>query len=63
MSSCLTLRNELSEETCAGKARDFIGKECQVEGSRARGPRRTASAMWLAVSGFVAMGLVSGQSF
>ena len=34
-----------------------------MEGSRAKGPRRTASAMWLAVSGFVVMGLVSGQSF
>ena len=26
MGSCLTLRNELSEETRADKARDFIGK-------------------------------------
>ena len=24
--SCLTLRNELSEETCADNTRDFIGK-------------------------------------
>ena len=26
LGSCLTLRKELSEETCADKARDFIGK-------------------------------------
>ena len=34
-----------------------------MESSRARGPRRTAPAVSLAVSGFVVMGLVSGQSF
>ena len=28
LGSCLTLRNELSEETHADKARDFIGKVC-----------------------------------
>ena len=26
LGSCLTLGKELSEETCADKARDFIGK-------------------------------------
>ena len=39
---CLTLRNELSEETRADKARDFIGKGTRVESSRVREPRRTA---------------------
>ena len=40
--SCLTLGNELSQETCADKARDFIGKGSWVESSRVREPRRTA---------------------
>ena len=61
LSSCLTLRKELSEETRADKARDFIGKGTQVESSRVREPRRTALPR-LAVSGFVVMGLVSGWS-
>ena len=30
--SCLTLGNELSEETCDDKARDFIGKGYQGGG-------------------------------
>ena len=34
LGSCLTLRKELSEETRADKARDFIGKGTQVESSR-----------------------------
>ena len=45
MSSCLTLRNELSEETCAGKARDFIGKECQVETEKAMAPH-SSTFVW-----------------
>ena len=28
LGSCLTLGNELSEDTCADKARDFIAKGC-----------------------------------
>ena len=42
LGSCLTLGNELSEETRADKARDFIGKGTRVESSRVREPRRTA---------------------
>ena len=42
LGSCLTLGNELSEETRADKARDFIGKGTRVESSRIREPRRTA---------------------
>ena len=42
LGSCLTLRNELSEETHADKARDFIGKGTRVESRRVREPRRTA---------------------
>ena len=40
--SCLTLRNELSEETRADKTKDFIGKGHPVESSRVREPWRTA---------------------
>ena len=47
-------------DTCADKARDFTGKGTPGERSRIREPRRTA--LWLAVSGFMAMGLVSGLS-
>ena len=39
-SSCLALGNELSKETWADKARDFIGKGTQAENSRLREPRR-----------------------
>ena len=42
LGSCLTLGKELSEETCADKARDFIGKGTWVESNRVREPRRTA---------------------
>ena len=47
-------------DTCADKARDFIGKRHRVESSRVREPRSTA--LWLAVSGFMVMGLVSRLS-
>ena len=40
--SCLTLRNEVSEETCADQARDLIGKERRVQSRREREPGRTA---------------------
>ena len=40
--SCLTLGKELSEETRADKARDFIGKGTRVESSRVRELRRAA---------------------
>ena len=39
LDSCLILRKELSKETRADKARDFIGKGTQVESSRVREPR------------------------
>ena len=43
MGSCLTLRNELSEETYADKAEDFTGKGCPVrEQGWVKEPRRTA---------------------
>ena len=39
----------------------LLGKGIRVESSRVREPRRTA-VTWLAVSGFMVMGLVSGLS-
>ena len=43
LGSCLTLRNELSEEThVLTKPEILLGKGTWVESSRVRGPRRTA---------------------
>ena len=43
MGSCLTLGNELSEETYVlTKQETFLGRGTQVESRRVRGPRRTA---------------------
>ena len=56
LGSCLTVRNELSEEThVLTKQEILLGKGTWVENSRVREPRRTA----LTVSGFMVMGLVS----
>ena len=60
MGPCLTLGNELSEEMSAVQAKDFIGKGCQ--GGRQEREGKRASATWLAVSGFMVIGLVSGLS-
>ena len=51
--SSLTIRKELSEETCADKAGDFIGKG-HLSGKQQREPRTAL----LPVSGFTVMGLV-----
>ena len=54
-----TWKSIVRGDTCAGKARDFIGK------GHLGGEQRTqenCSATWLAVSGFMVMGLVSGWS-
>ena len=43
LGSCLTLRNDLSEEThVLTKQEILLGKSAQVESSRVREPRRTA---------------------
>ena len=43
LGSCLTLGNELSEEThMLTKQEILLGKDTQVESSRVREPRRTA---------------------
>ena len=57
MGSCLILGNELSEEThVLTKAKDFIAKGCPGGGQQGKGTQN-GSAMWLAVSGFIVMGL------
>ena len=58
--SCLTLRNELSEDTCADRERDLVGKGGlgrEQQGKRAQG---NCSATRLAVSGFMVTVLASG---
>ena len=62
MDSCLTLGNELSVVRSAVKARDCIGKGCRGGGQEDEGNGENCSAMWLTVSGFMVIGLVSGLS-
>ena len=62
LGSCLTLGDELLEETRTDKARDFIGKEHLSGEQQGKGTQENCSAAWLAVSGFMVMGLVSGLS-
>ena len=60
MGSCLTLRNESSEEThVLTKQEILLGGSAQVKTSRVREPRRTALPCDL---GFMVMGLVSWLS-
>jgi len=64
MGSCLTLGNELSEETrVLTKQETFLGKGAQVESGRVREPRRTAlpcgsqaQILWNGVSFWVVSG-------
>ena len=49
-------------DTCADKARDFIGKGHAGGEQERQGTQGNSSAKWLAVSGFMAMALVSGLS-
>ena len=56
------LINELSKETCADKARDFIGKGHPGGEQEGKGTQENCSAVWLTVSGFMVMGLVSRLS-
>ena len=63
LGSFLTFRNELSKEThVLTKQEILLGKGT---GWRAvgKGTQENCSATWLAVSGFMMMGLVFGQSF
>ena len=47
-------------DTCADKARDFIGKGHPDGEQYGKGTQENCSAACLAVSGFMVMGLVSG---
>ena len=49
-------------DKCADKARDFIGKRRLGGEQQGKGTQENCSAMWLAVSAFMVMGLVSGLS-
>ena len=63
LGSCLTLRNELSEEThVLTKQEILLGKGTRMESSRVREPRRTALPHGSQSPGFMVMGLVSGLS-
>ena len=50
--SCLTLRNELSEDTHAETARDFTGKGCLGGEQEGQGTQEDCSATCLTVSDF-----------
>ena len=61
MGSFLTLGNESSKETYVlTKQEILLGKCTRAERSRVRGTQENTFAMWLTVSGFMVMGLVSG---
>ena len=49
-------------DTRVDKARDVIGKECLGREQQGKGIQENFSAMWLTVSGFIAVGLISGWS-
>ena len=49
-------------DTCADKARDFIGKGHLGREQEGQGTEENCSATWLSVSGFMVMGLASGLS-
>ena len=61
MASCLTLGNELSKERNAVQARDYWEGR-RGGGQEGEGNGENCSATWLTVSGFLAIGLVSGLS-
>ena len=63
LGSCLTLGNELSEETHAlTKQEIFIGKRRQGREQESKGTQENSSATWLTISCFMVMELVSRLS-
>ena len=62
LGSCLTLRNELSEKTRALTKQETIGKGPPGGEQWGKGTQEDCSAAWLAVLGFMVMGLVSRWS-
>ena len=60
---CITLGNELSEETrVLTEPETFLRRGAWVESSRVTEPGELVCHVWLAVSGFMVMGLVSRLS-
>ena len=57
-----TLKLIVWADTCADKARDFIGKGHPGGEQQGKGTQENCSATWLAVSGFMVMRLVSRLS-
>ena len=57
-----TRKRIVQGDTCADKARDFIGKGHPGGEQQGEGTHEICSAMWLEVSGFMVMGLVSRLS-
>ena len=55
-----TQKRTVRGDACADKARDFIGKGPPGGEQEGKGAQENCSATWLAVSGFMLMGLVSG---
>ena len=49
----------VQRDTCADKAKDFIGKRCPGREQRDKGTQENCSAMWLSASGFMVMELIS----
>ena len=63
LGSCLNSRKWIVRgDTCADKARDFIGKGPPGGEQESQGTQENCSATWLAVLGFMVLGLVSKLS-
>ena len=60
--SCLTLKDEMSKETQVLTKQETVGKRHLGGDQQGKGTQENCSAMWLAVSNFMVMGLVSGFS-
>ena len=64
--SCLTLGKELSEETRADKARDFIGRRHLGREQQGKETQESCSATWLSLGFYanrISFRVVFGQSF
>ena len=60
LSSCLTFGNELSEEAHLLTKQEIYWERAPGWRAVGKGTQENCSAAWLAVSGFMVMGLVSG---
>ena len=57
-----TRKSTVQGDTCADKARDFIGKGHPGGDQEGKGTQENCSVAWLTILGFMVMGLVSGSS-